>query len=144
MGDIFAIIEQLGIPGVQYIKAEIALSVLAAFVVYALVNMYTEGDDWKIVNSFLIIPQTDQKGTGTPATLYRQKLEDFMGWFDRKLNPEAVKRKDAPTAWSRAWGWRLYDRCLLLSLVYPVVFTIVQWTMLGSNISIKIGNRRMV
>lgn len=73
---------------------------------------------------------------------YQKIVSDVLDWSDRLfLEPE---RRAVPDyrSWRRAWSVRLYDRCLLLAVLYPLLFALVQWgvtdedALLGSQVFI--------
>lgn len=110
---------------------EMTLGLSVAALVYIGVEMFGEGEDWR---------QVVRVVERAPQGFYREALGGALDWIDRRLNPEAVERGDAATALSRAGGWRLYDRCLVLALVYPLVFVVGQWAVSDMGVPWRIGD----
>ncbi len=120
---------------------EVATLFITTGIAYLVTSLYSDGDGLKVLRQALVEP-SKQPPAGTlapPRTFYRAALKGALDWVDERLNPEAIKRGDPKTALSRAWGWRLYDKCLLVSLLYPLLFVIGQWTVSPQGIPGLIG-----
>jgi len=102
----------------SHLPIELTIGIAVAALAFIAVEAFGDGDDWRRVVRLL---------ENSPQSLYKSLLGKVLDYFDGALTPEAVARRDPPTALSRAFGWRLYDRCLLLALLYPLIFVFVQW-----------------
>lgn len=112
------------------IPLELVVFFIAVSVSYLVTRLCGDGGDWQRLLKGLVEPATPPPaGTlAPPYSFYRATLGGILDWFDERLNPEA-KNTEPETSLRRAWGWRLYDKCLLLSLLYPLIFVIGQWAM---------------
>ncbi len=124
------------------IPIELVIFFITISITYLITRLCGDGGDWKRLLQALVEP-TAPPPAGTlapPRTFYRAALEGSLDWMDEWLNPEAWERGDPKTHLTRAWGWRLYDKCLLLSLLYPLIFVIGQWAVSAEGVPGLIGS----
>ncbi|MEM1385335.1 MAG: hypothetical protein AAGG06_17045 [Pseudomonadota bacterium] len=75
---------------------------------------------------------------GTWQRWYQRGLGKLLAWTDRRFLTEDQFETLPAASWQRAWSVRLYDRCLLLAVAYPVLTVLLQWAVW--NIDGQIGD----
>lgn len=67
-------------------------------------------------------------GTAQDRPLPDRGLRARFGWY---LTPRAADHADLGRLRKNPWSWPVYDKALLVAVLYPVFFAFAQWTATG-------------
>ena len=76
---------------------------------------------------------TDFLHNAQAANTYKLLLSGVLNRIDRWFLSTEDHKNLPQTHWRRAWNVKLYDRVLLLAVIYPLTTLYVQWAMTGQE-----------
>ena len=95
---------------------------------YAYIANYNNPDECRKIYDRLTDPLQERE-TGRRRFpfrfFYKRALGRVLGWLDVRFNPEGEYKGAGDLR--HAAGWRLYDKCLLVSFIYPLFFVVLLW-----------------
>jgi len=115
-----------------------SLAIVVFLTVFVLAYLYVlnfnNADEWEKIYNLLVDPTVRDPANRRRfpfRAYYTSALSAVLDWLDRRLNPEAAERAahrkseasgwdEGPRKFVHAAGWRLYDRCFLLAVMYPL------------------------